>query len=143
MPDKTGRKLDGTFARGHSGNPAGKRKGSRHRTTKAVEALLEGEAEQLTRVAVTRALAGDMMALRLCMDRIAPPLKDRPVTLQLPPVRDARDHAPAIAAALEAMAGGELTPSEAQAFVGLIEQHRKSIELGELESRIAALEAGQ
>jgi hypothetical protein len=108
-----------------------------------VDALLAGEAEALTRLAITRALGGDMVALRLCMDRIAPPLKDRPVTLRLPPVRTASDHAPAIAAALAAMAEGELTPSEAQAFVGLIDQHRKSIELGELESRIAALEAGQ
>ena len=37
------------------GNP-GKPKGTRHRTTLAVEALLEGEAEQLTRKAIDLAL---------------------------------------------------------------------------------------
>lgn len=141
-PAKAGRNPDGTFAAGNSGNPAGKPKGTRHRTTRAVEALLKGEAEALTRAAIARALAGDMTALRICMDRISPPLKERPVTFALPPVREAKDHAPAIAAALEGMARGELLPGEAQAFVGLIEQHRRSIELGELEARIAALEGG-
>ena len=140
-PDKTGRNPDGTFARGCSGNLAGNRKGSRHRTTLAVDALLKGEAESLTRVAVQRALAGDMGALKLCLDRIAPPPKDRPVTFALPALREAKDHAPAVAAALEGMARGELTPSEAQAFVNLIEQHRRAVEFGELEGRVAALEA--
>lgn len=106
----------------------------------AVEALLNGEAESLTRAAVSRALAGDMTALRICMDRIAPPLKDRPVEFALPPVNKASDHAAAVAAVIEGLARGELTPSEAQVFVALMEQHRRSIELDELESRIAALE---
>jgi len=139
-PVKPGRNPDGTFAPGNSANPAGKPKGCRHRTTLAVEALLQGEARKLTRQAITRALQGDTTALKLCLDRIAPVPKERPVTFDLPAVREAKDHAPAIAAALEATAKGELTPSEAQAFVSLIEQHRRSIELVELEARIAALE---
>jgi hypothetical protein len=61
------------FPAGVSGNPAGRPKGSRNKTTLAIEALLEGEAEALTRKAIERALEGDMAALRLCMDRLAPP----------------------------------------------------------------------
>jgi hypothetical protein len=38
-----------------------------------VEALLNGEAEKLTRKAIDLGLAGDMAALRLCVDRIIPP----------------------------------------------------------------------
>lgn len=139
-PVKARRRQDGTFAPGSSGNPAGARLGSRHKTTIAVQALLEGDAESLTRVAITRALTGDPVALRLCLDRIAPVPKDRPVTFDLPAVREAKDHAPAVAATLEGMAKGKLTPSEASAFVAIIEQHRRSIELLELEARIAALE---
>src|SRR4029077_7685570 len=37
---------------GQSGNPSGRPKGSRNRTTLAAEALLDGEAEQLTRKAI-------------------------------------------------------------------------------------------
>jgi len=38
-----------SFTKGQSGNPAGKPKGFRNRSTLAVESLLDGEAEQLTR----------------------------------------------------------------------------------------------
>src|SRR4029450_9803029 len=39
------------FEPGKSGNPAGKLKGTRNKTTLAVEALLDGEAETITRKA--------------------------------------------------------------------------------------------
>jgi hypothetical protein len=48
------------------------------------EALLDGEAEALTRKAMQLALAGDITALRLCLDRIRPPRKDRPLSLMRP-----------------------------------------------------------
>src|SRR3954452_18590076 len=60
-----------------AGNP-GKPKGARHRTTLAIDALLDGDAENLTRKAVEMALGGDTVALRLCLDRLAPPRRDRP-----------------------------------------------------------------
>jgi hypothetical protein len=53
------------FARGASGNPAGKPQGARHKTPLAVEALLDGEAEELTRKAIELAKAGDMRAIWL------------------------------------------------------------------------------
>lgn len=37
------------FEEGQSGNPAGRPKGARNRTTLAMQALLEGEADALTR----------------------------------------------------------------------------------------------
>jgi Family of unknown function (DUF5681) len=66
------------FEPGKSGNPAGKLKGTRNKTTLAVMALLDGEAETITRKAIQLAKEGDLTALRLCLDRIAPPRKDRP-----------------------------------------------------------------
>lgn len=137
---KAGRRPDGKFAPGHSGNPRGMPSGSRHKTTMAVEALLQGEAKKLTRIVIDRATAGDMQALRIVMDRIAPPPKDRAVSFVLPPVAEAKDHPTAIAALLAGVASGGITPAEAQAVAGLLEQHRRSIELVELEGRIAALE---
>jgi hypothetical protein len=81
------------FEPGKSGNPAGKLKGTRNKTTLAVEALLDGEAETITRKAIELAKDGDLTALRLCLDRIAPPRKDRPVLFELPPVSSAADAA--------------------------------------------------
>ena len=63
------RSADGTFTTGNAGRP----KGARNKATQAVLALLEGEGEALTRKAIEMALAGDGAALRLCLDRIAPP----------------------------------------------------------------------
>lgn len=129
------------FLKGQSGNPNGKPKGARHRVTRAVEALLEGEAEALTRRAIAAALEGDTVALRLCLDRIAPPRKDASVRFTLPPMASAADAAKAVGAILAAVAVGELTPSEGTAAAGLVETFRRALETAELETRIAALEA--
>jgi hypothetical protein len=142
QPPNDGRKPDGRFANGNRANPRGKPKGTRHRVTKAVEALLYGEAEQLTRKAIQLALGGDMTALRLCLDRIAPARRDRPVLIELPPIDSAADHPPALAAILRSVVDGEITPSEAQALSSVLAEHRKAIETAEFEARIATLEEG-
>ena len=125
------------FAPGNPGRP----KGSRHKITRAVESLLEGEAEALTRKAVEAALGGDMAALRLCLDRIAPARRDAPVTFDLGPLDGPVAALEATARAIEAMAEGELTPTEAAAVVALLESYRKSFETVEIERRLAALES--
>ena len=61
------------FKPGQSGNPLGRPKGARNRATIAAEALLDGEAEALTRKAIELALDGDTTALRLCLERLMPP----------------------------------------------------------------------
>ena len=94
------------------GNP-GRPKGARHRITRAAEALLDGETEALTRKAIELALAGDGMALRLCLERILPPRKERPVDIELPSLTGAKDAVAASAALLAAVAGGEIAPGEA------------------------------
>ncbi len=140
-PETTRRQQGGRFAPGQSGNPDGRPVGARHRTTLAIEALLEGEAEGLTRKAVEMALGGDTTALRLCLERLAPARKDSPVRVDLPAVNNADDLAGASSALLAAVASGEVTPDEAGRVMTLLTAHRAIIETGELESRIAALEA--
>lgn len=139
-PENAGRKQDGRFAAGISGNPRGKAKGTRHRVTLAVETLLEGEAEALTRKAIERGLAGDMTALRLCLDRIAPARRERLVTFQLTKIATAADHPKALAAIIKAVANGDLTPAEAQSLSAVLAEHRKAIETSDLEARLAVLE---
>jgi len=135
---KCGRNSDGTFG---SGNP-GKPKGARHKATRAALALLDGEAEALTRQAVTQALEGDTTALRLCLERIAPPRRDAPVTFNLPRMETARDAAKAAGAVLETVALGNLTPTEGAHIMALVETYRRTLETTELDARVAALEGG-
>jgi hypothetical protein len=138
-PNKAERKRDGTFARGNS--IGANKAGSRHRVTKAIEALLEGQHEALTKKAIDLALAGDGPALRLCLDRIAPPRKDSPVSFALPPIATAADTVTASSSLLEAVAAGEVTPDEAGRVMALLTAHKGLVEAGDLEARIAALEA--
>ena len=86
----------------------------------------------------TLAKEGDVTALRVCLDRIAPPRKDRLVTLALPD-----DVAAAMAAAVAAMAKGEITPGEAATIVGLLDVKRRGLELIAFEQRLAAIEQRQ
>jgi hypothetical protein len=134
----SGRNTDGTFGPGNPGKP----RGARHKATTAAMALLDGQAEALTQKAIETALAGDTGALRLCLDRIAPPRKDAPVSFTLPPMATAKDAATAAGAILGAVALGDVTPLEAAQVMGLIETYRRTLETCDLEARVAALESG-
>ena len=136
--DTTGRDGSGRFAPGNPGRP----QGARHKATMAALALLDGEAETLTRKAVEMTLAGDGAALRLCLERIAPPRRDAPVVFALPAMQSAADAAKAAGAVLGAVAGGDLTPTEGGHVMALIEVYRRTLETTELEGRVAALEGG-
>jgi hypothetical protein len=140
-PAKTGPKqARGRFKPGQSGNPAGRPAGSRHRVSLLVEQLIENEAEALTRAALTQAKAGDGALLKALLDRLAPPRRERPVQVDLPPLQSPQD-APEVAAALLVLAAsGELTPSEAQGLAGLLESYRRQFELADIETRLRALE---
>ena len=130
------RNPDGTFAPGNPGKP----KGSRHKATQAVEAMLEGQQEALTQAAISKALEGDVTALRLCLDRIAPARKDAPVSFDLPEIETAEDAANAARAILKAVATGDVTPMEAATVMAVVEQFRRTLETTEIERRITALE---
>ena len=130
----------GRFKPGQSGNPAGRPKGARHASTLAIEALLDGEGEAITRKAIDAAKAGDMVAIRLVLDRICPPRKCRPVHIDLPPIHVAGGIAEAQQEVLRAACSGELLLDEAQALSGLLEARRHSLETQELEARLSELE---
>src|SRR5690349_7953244 len=138
--DTVGKQRGRPFEKGQSGNPAGRPKGSRNATTIALENLLDGQAEALTNKAVEMALNGDMAALRLCMDRILPPRKDRPVTFNLPSINSAGDAAAVTSAVLSAVANGEITPTDAGEIGKLVEAYVKAFETAELAERLERLE---
>jgi len=138
--EKQATRVQGRFARGHSGNSQGKPRGARLRYTRLAETMLEGEAEGLIRKLIELALAGDVTALKICVDRIVPPHR-RPVNfkVQIPDDNEGLIHA--FDQILKAVANGEVTPDEAATLAGIIESRCRVFEHVELIGRIEALEA--
>ena len=128
------------FKPGRSGNPAGKPKGARNKTTLAMQTLLDGDGEALTKKAIELAKAGDMQALRLCMDRLLPPRRDNPLAFPLPRMETPEDAVRAIGAIVDAVAAGELSPMEAETLSGMVGHFARAIEVSDLTRRIAAIE---
>jgi hypothetical protein len=115
----------GRFARGRSGNPAGRPRGCRDHVNRAARLLLAGEGEALTRKA----------------ERIVGPYRERAVEFTMPPIRNAADLAGAMAAVADAAAQGAVTPREAMQFGHVIEAYVRAVEATEFERRLRALEA--
>ena len=140
--EKTASKQRGRpFPKGRSGNPAGRPPGARNAATVIAEQLLDGEAEEIIRRVIKKAKQGDMVALRICLDRILPPRRDRPVHFTFPELNSATDASKAMAAIASAVASGELTPTEAAELSSVVEAYVKAVETTEFEKRLLALEA--
>jgi len=135
MADNTGEQQAGRFRKGRSGNPAGRPLGARNATTMAAEALLEGEAERLTRKCIELALAGDTVALRLALERICPPRRDRAATFALRPIHSARDAAEAQSDLADAVSSGIITPAEAAEISKVLANAAKAYEIAEMAER--------
>lgn len=104
---------------------------------------MAGEAEQLTRAAVTAALGGDVGALRLCLDRVAPLRRGRPTPFKLPPIAGLSDLPKVSECLLQAVAAGELTATEAGDLSKVLDAHLRALELTDIEARLRAVEAAQ
>jgi hypothetical protein len=126
---------------GQSGNPRGKPQGLRNRATLMVLRLMENGAEEITQTVIDAAKSGDLTAARLVLERLAPPAKERPISIELPSIQGSEGIAAAQEAILQAVAAGEILPGEASTLAAIVENRRKAIETEELEKRIAALEA--
>ena len=109
------------FQKGESGNPAGRPRGARNRATILTQNLLADDAETIARKAIELAKDGDIAAIRMCMDRLAPARKDEPVVLDLPPLDTAADTVAASARIVAAVTAGDLTPSEAADLAKVID----------------------
>ena len=128
------------FKKGQSGNPAGKRPGTRHKATLEALELLEGDLKAITKVCIEKAKGGDLLACKLILDKLIPNRRERPVNLKVPKVETAAEIPKALGAILEAVAQGTLTPGEGQSLAAMLEAYRKGLEMADLEARVAALE---
>lgn len=128
------------FKPGTSGNPQGKPAGTRSKATRLLLALMEGDAANITKAVIEAAKGGDLMAAKIILDRLIPPAKERPITLNLPDTSASEGVNAAQSAILQAVASGELLPGEASTLSGIVESKRRAIETQELSDRITKLE---
>jgi len=134
------RDVEGRFAKGHSGNPFGRALESRNKATEAAELLLDGAVEALTRRAVELALDGKLGALRLCLDRIIPPRRQRAQRLDLAPPRTIADLGSTMAAITTAAMEGTITTGEAAELARVVEIFVRAVETSDFERRLQQLE---
>ena len=130
------------WVKGQSGNPAGRRRGSRNKATPMAALYLDGEAEGLVRKAVEMAYAGDPLALRLCLERTIAPRRDRPEPFRLPRVETAADLAPAMAAVMAAAARGVITTAQAAEMASVVATRLRALEADEFNRRLLMVEHG-
>lgn len=120
---------------GESGNPKGRVPG-----VERVRQLLDPHREELVAKAVALALAGDGVALRLCIDRLAPPPRAETPPVVIPGLAEASSMSDKARVILNATGGGIISPDAAATLLGAIANAGKIIETEELAGRIAALE---
>ena len=128
------------FKKGQSGNPKGKRPGTRHKATQAALKLLGGDLAAITQECIRQAKEGNLMAVKLVLDKLIPSAKELPLSLSLPKVEGAADLPAALSAVMSAVAQGDITPGEGQALTAMLEAYRKGLEFTDLEARLTVLE---
>jgi uncharacterized protein DUF5681 len=128
------------WPKGVSGNPKGRPPGTRNRVTVLAESLIGKQAQELTQKAIDLALSGDTVALRLCLERLVPPARERPCSYKLPKLETCADATAALGQIAADMASGKLLASEAESLSNIVTSFVKTIEMTELEARLTALE---
>lgn len=129
------------FRPGESGNPRGRPPGARNRVSALAQRLMDGDAEAVILALLQAAKGGDVGAIKLVLERVAPLPRNRPVHFVVPAINSPADLGAAMSAVLQAAATGELAPDEAVSIANLIEARRRTIETLEFDARIAALES--
>jgi hypothetical protein len=118
------RTADGKFAPGNTfgkGRPVG----ARNKASLMAEVMLDNEAEALTRKLIDLALGGDLTAIKLCLERIIPPRKERPIIFDLSEIKTSEDVYNARSSILDAITTGEITAHEATNLCTLIDEQLK------------------
>ena len=129
------------WRKGVGGNPRGLSPGSRHKITLLAEQMVGDDGPAVIRKCIDMAKSGNEVAMRLVVERILPPRKDRPINFELPEsLITARDVSEALSGVIAQTAKGDISPDEATNVTALLEAKRRAIETCELEARISRLE---
>jgi Family of unknown function (DUF5681) len=128
------------FHKGESGNPAGRPRGALNRATVVAQELLAARVERIANKLIELAEGGDMRAIRVCMDRLLPAIKDQPIAVELPPVEKPADSVEAAAAIAAAVAAGDLTATEAAKLAKVVEVYVRALDSKGFDERLGNLE---
>src|SRR6267154_4406739 len=131
------RDANGRFLPGQSGNPAGKRPGTRNRATLIREALDGDEEMVVARSVIDKAKSGDGVAARFLLGLLCPRPRGRAITLDLPEGAGAGDTVAAFNATLQAMAAGEITPDEALTVTRMLDGRLEALNAFKLQRELA------
>lgn len=127
----------GRWKPGQSGNPAGRKPGTGE--VAQLRAAIAQHVPTILENLAAAALAGDVGAARLLLERVLPPIKaaEQPAPVALPADGSLTEQGRAV---VQAVAGGELAPAQGAALLGALGTLAKLTETDELAARIAALE---
>jgi hypothetical protein len=99
----------GQFKKGQSGNPAGKPPGTRNKVAVWAEGIIQDNAEKALNALMEKVAEGDMVAIKMVIDRISPIRKPAPFAMP----EHLSDKAEMMKVIMAAVADGDLTPGEA------------------------------
>ena len=128
------------FQQGQSGNPSGRPRGALNRATVLAQELLSARVESIAGKLIELAEGGDMRAIRVCMDRLAPVIKHQPIAVELPPIEKPADSVEAAASIAAAVAAGELTATEAAELAKVVEVYVAAVNSKGFDERLTKLE---
>jgi hypothetical protein len=142
--DNSGRDLRGRFAPGNPGGPGGRRRAFELRRT--AESIITDEVfAGIMRKAARMALEGNLSAIRFVAERVAGrpadvPPETEPIDIELPRLDTAAACAKATDQVLDGVCKGTIDRETAQLLLDGIQVRLKTIEVQDLEARLAALE---
>jgi hypothetical protein len=125
------------FAPGNPGRPLG----ARNRRSVLVEQLMANDVESIVKAVIEKAVAGDMVAAKLVLDRVAPTPKGRALKLALNPVTDAESVLRAHTNLLANISNGVIAAEEGEAIGRVLAGCLKAIDSVSFEERLANLES--
>jgi len=135
------RTQNGRWAQVASGNPSGRPSGSRNQKTQLLEQLLEEDSEQVIRKLLDLAKKGNLHALRLVVERLLPPRKERTIELEARPCENSHELPVTTRDVLTAVAEGRITPGEGQALANIMSAHGQSSAASDLARRVEELDS--
>jgi hypothetical protein len=126
MSDSSQRHANGRFAAGNPGGP-GRPRGAIAVAAAALDQAAVDVHEELIRVVLEQARAGNLEATKILLSRIWPARRGRPTAFDARPIGNIDDVLPAKAAVTAAILAGQITGHEAQPILKAIDSQRDQI----------------